>query len=111
MTEFKRGDRVKVTVTATATRDFTPGTDRDIVLGNDAHDYPRHVIDAREPEITVEKLPDPLPTTPGSVVRGRRSGRTFMLLDSSEWVSQSDYLANTQGVVDVEVIYDAGVDK
>ena len=58
--------------------------------------------------VTIEKVAKPLPTTPGSVVRGRRSGSMFMLLDNGVWVSQFDEARSATAVVDVEVIYDAG---
>lgn len=57
--------------------------------------------------ITVEDLPDPLPTTPGSVVRESTLG-LLMRGEQNTWISPHSNHVLSSDLVDYKVIFDAG---
>ena len=63
--------------------------------------------------VVVELLPDPLPTTPGSVIR--KDGETFLRRDSSRltfpWTNADGDVYSDGDVQDATVLFDAGAAK
>lgn len=108
MSEYKKGDRVKVTIEGVY--DGTPG-DNDhwlrLPTGGVALFDGRNVA-------SIEKLADPLPTTPGSVIRHKFLGHYRMLDKDGYWFGRTPGgFENSPGVPNMiasnyEVIYDAG---
>lgn len=61
----------------------------------------------------LERIPDPLPTTPGSVVHDQ-NGTKYMRLDvtsAAQWVRTDGYTRGDDEIVGATVIFDAGADK
>jgi hypothetical protein len=111
MSAFKKGDRVKVTYEAVYDKRLMDDGSHWVRTGRSSWDVP--------PTALVEKLPDPLPATHGSVIRSSATGRTYMLLDDSgvsePWISSSGIRWKTADLATdappYDVIYDAGESK
>jgi hypothetical protein len=115
MGEIKKGDRVKVTAEGVVEHLYSDGSvllegwDVSIGGGDDPEGY------ATGP-ITIEKLPDPLPTTPGSHIRrpGRTRGYVYRTLgEDGRWHMPGETFGIRTDHLDdgYEVVHDAGKDS
>ena len=108
--EFKKGDRVKVTIEGTVIRDLA--SHRDVFLNDSGASYPaHHVVDTTKPGVTIEKVADPLPTTPGSVIRNRNYGSLYMRVDGGWLGEDGEFTPWTLTPTIYEPIFDAGAAK
>lgn len=114
---YKKGDRVKVTIEGVVSEEYS--TRKTLYVNGtsgDDLDYIGFLPNIESPDVTIERLLDPLPTTPGSVLRYRHgtSGWTYRTLYvDGRWHAYF----NGDGAEprefgtfykDYEVIYDAG---
>lgn len=109
MTAYKKGDRVKVVIEGVVHRDQEG---RDLTIGSGRYGAgtgASHVVDTQAADITIEKLRDPLPTTPGSVIRHRTLGYYRMLDENGEWFGRTPSPSPEYMIAsNYEVIDDAG---
>lgn len=107
--KFKKGDRVKVTIEGVVIRDQASP---DVFLSADKAASPaHHVVNTTKPGVTVEKLADPLPTTPGSVIRSRNYGSLYMRVDGGWLGEDGEVTPWTLTPTRFEPIFDAGAVK
>lgn len=101
MSEFKKGDRVKATVEGMVVWASPTGT---VEVGSSAVIWPGDGV-------TIEKLSDPLPTTPGSVIRNRNYGSLYMRVDGGWLGEDGEVTPWTLTPTIYEPIFDAGAVK
>lgn len=105
MSEFKKGDRVTASIEGRIAE--LNSVDADIVA-----DVSGGLV-ATLPLAVLEKLPDPLPTTPGSVIRYRNGNYRF-LHSNGTWISAATLNADGLSAYaaaagnNYEIIHDAG---
>lgn len=101
MAEYKAGDRVRVVI---------EGTVEETAMDSLRLRGWRYFVSEDSPGVvTIEKLPDPLPTTPGSVIRHRTLGYYRMLDENGEWFGRTPSPSPEYMIAsNYEVIDDAG---
>lgn len=105
MAEYKAGDRVRVVI---------EGTVEETAMDSLRLRGWRYFVSEDSPGVvTIEKLRDPLPTTPGSVIRLRRRRPVHrMLHEDGQWHAQqpgeSPLSSNELHEPAWDVVYDAG---
>lgn len=104
------GDRVRATATVTGIVERHRFGGFSVVPqdpGRDIWTFDDSEVD--DPDWTFEKLPDPLPTTPGSVIR-LKSGAHYILTAGGWWCWSRGSLVKpkTLGCFPYDVIHDAG---
>lgn len=104
MSEYKIGDRLEVTVRGTVA--YTSSFEPYFHLEDEDGRFIAGVSAGKD--VTVKRLASPLPTAPGSVVRGRYSLATYLLRHDGSWISQNGLSSSTLSPISFEVIYDAG---
>lgn len=99
--DIKVGDTVKATITGKV-EDVNPGGG--VLLADwDYYLYPNDGV-------TFEKIAPPLPTTPGSVIRGARTGKLYFRTHRA-WLNEFGETATPIVLNLYDVIFDAGKKK
>lgn len=113
---YRKGDRIKVTYEGVVVQDHP--SSRYISIGTHAYDLVRHTV---SPDYaSVAKLSDPLPTTPGSVIRRSLDSGGYVyrsLTAEGYWRTERDPLVAVRALPqdhyylsNYEVVFDAGKD-
>ena len=109
ISDIKHGDHIKVTIEGIAA--CAPGAQRFVYINSADGGASIGGIYAGREGVTIEKVAKPLPTTPGSTIRSRGSGRTLMRLEDGAWLDQRGIRYPYVESSCFEVLRDAGKDN